>query len=265
MDIDIFPNSVEYWGPNGMVFFRNRQIRYMPVMGENHHVTISLEEPGASGDAGEYDEFLASRNGLSARFPVPDLAAFASTEPADRFSIRAGDPELDRLLSATARAFADAVDRPADVTLSATTTIPRAVGLAGSSALIICALRALGAERIGHGVRSIEDPALLLYLKERQIPLEINPYSNVRLGVYPSPAQHPFPHLDRMGLFVTLNSDDPPLFNTSLLDEYALLADTFGYDRANLARIARNGFVASCAEPALKQKLLAEFDAWQQS
>lgn len=127
------------------------------------------------------------------------------------------------------------------------------------------ALRALGAERIGHGVRSIEDPALLLYLKERQIPLEINPYSNVRLGVYPSPAQHPFPHLDRMGLFVTLNSDDPPLFNTSLLDEYALLADTFGYDRANLARIARNGFVASCAEPALKQKLLAEFDAWQQS
>lgn len=76
--------------------------------------------------------------------PVPDLAAFASTEPADRFSIRAGDPELVRLLSATARAFADAVGRPADVALSATTTIPRSVGLAGSSALIICALRALG-------------------------------------------------------------------------------------------------------------------------
>ena len=75
MDIDIFPDSVEYWGPNGMVFFRNRQVRYMPVMGKNHHVTISLEEPGASGDAGEYNEFLASRNGLSARFPVPDLAA----------------------------------------------------------------------------------------------------------------------------------------------------------------------------------------------
>jgi len=124
------------------------------------------------------------------------------------------------------------------------------------------ALNALGAERIGHGVRAMEDPALLLHLKERQIPLEISPYSNVRLGVYASPEQHPFPHLDRMGLFVTLNSDDPPLFNTNLLAEYKLLADTFGYDEANLARIARNAFVASYAEPNLKRKLLAEFDGW---
>ncbi len=124
------------------------------------------------------------------------------------------------------------------------------------------ALNALGAERIGHGVRALEDPALLLHLKERQIPLEINPYSNVCLGVYPSAEQHPFPHLDRMGLFVTVNSDDPPLFNTSLLDEYRLLAGTFGYDEANLIRIARNGFLASCAEPSLKRSLLAEFDGW---
>jgi len=124
------------------------------------------------------------------------------------------------------------------------------------------ALKALAAERIGHGVRALEDPALLLYLQERQIPLEINPYSNVCLGVYPSAEQHPFPHLDRMGLFVTINSDDPPLFNTSLLDEYQLLSDTFGYDRANLIRIARNGFLASCAEPSLKRALLADFDGW---
>ena len=124
------------------------------------------------------------------------------------------------------------------------------------------ALNALGADRIGHGVRALEDSALLLHLKERQIPLEINPYSNVCLGVYPSAEQHPFPHLDRMGLFVTLNSDDPPLFNTSLLAEYRLLADTFGYDEANLTRIARNAFLASCAQPSLKSALLAGFDEW---
>ncbi len=124
------------------------------------------------------------------------------------------------------------------------------------------ALNGLGAERIGHGVRALEDPALLLHLKERQIPLEINPYSNVCLGVYPSAEQHPFPHLDRMGVFVTVNSDDPPLFNTSLVAEYQLLADTFGYDRVNLARIARNAFAASYAEPVLKESLLAEFDGW---
>ena len=111
-------------------------------------------------------------------------------------------------------------------------------------------------------MRALEDPALFLHLKERQIPLEINPYSNVCLGVYPSPAQHPFPHLDRMGLFVTVNSDDPPLFNISFLAEYRLLADTFGYDRANLTRIVRNAFLASCAESCLKSALLADFDEW---
>ena len=143
-------------------------------------------------------------------------------------------------------------------------SLPHA-GEMGGPASVWGALRALGAERIGHGVRAIEDPALLLHLKETQIPLEINPYSNVCLGVYPSAEQHPFPHLDRMGLFVTVNSDDPPLFNTSLLDEYQLLADSFGYDEANLARIARNAFVASYAEPALKRSLLAEFDRWLES
>ena len=124
------------------------------------------------------------------------------------------------------------------------------------------AITGLQADRIGHGVRAVEDPHLLAVLKERRIPLEINPSSNVCLHVYRSLAEHPFPHLDRMGLIVTVNSDDPPLFNTTLTQEYHLLADTFGYDRANLARIARNAFAVSAAEPPLKANLLAEFDAW---
>jgi hypothetical protein len=73
MDPDVFPNSIEYWGPNGMVFFRNVQIRYMPLMGE-HAVTVALERPGASGDAG----LIADRvelAGISPRFPLPDLSA----------------------------------------------------------------------------------------------------------------------------------------------------------------------------------------------
>ncbi|MBX2998229.1 MAG: adenosine deaminase [Caldilineaceae bacterium] len=120
----------------------------------------------------------------------------------------------------------------------------------------------LCADRIGHGVRAIEDPTLLLLLAERQIPLELNPISNVRLGIYPSPEFHPFPHLDGMGLLVTVNSDDPPLFNTSLVDEYRLLAEIFGYGEDDLIRIARNAFRVSAAEPTLKQSLLAEFDEW---
>lgn len=100
--------------------------------------------------------------------PVPDLPAFASAEPAARFSIRAADPELDRLLSATARAFADAVGRPSDVTLSATTTIPRSVGLAGSSALIICALRVLAAT-IDHRFEPVELAQLALSVERDRL------------------------------------------------------------------------------------------------
>ena len=124
------------------------------------------------------------------------------------------------------------------------------------------ALHALQADRIGHGVRAIEDPALLQEIKERQIVLELNPTSNVSLHVYRRLAEHPFPHLDRMGLLVTVNSDDPPLFNTTLIDEYTLLAREFGYHHADLARIARNAFVAAGLPADRKRQLLTDFDEW---
>ena len=124
------------------------------------------------------------------------------------------------------------------------------------------AVELLGADRIGHGVRAIEDPALLTLLRDRRIPLEMNPTSNVCLHVYRRLAEHPFPHLDRMGLLVTVNSDDPPLFNTNLTREYEILAAEFGYDRANLARIARNSFAHCGAEATVRAALLAEFDGW---
>jgi len=127
------------------------------------------------------------------------------------------------------------------------------------------AITELQADRIGHGVRAIEDPALLQVLKERQIPLELNLTSNICLHVYRRLAEHPFPHLDRMGLYVTVNSDDPPLFNTTLCHEYEILAAEFGYDLAGLARMARNAFAASGAPSDLKNRLLAEFDDWLRS
>lgn len=124
------------------------------------------------------------------------------------------------------------------------------------------ALHALGAKRLGHGVRAVEDPLLLAYLRDAQIPLEINPTSNICLHIYRKLGHHPLPHLDRMGLLVTVNTDDPPLFNTDLTSEYALLVDEFNYDLASVARIARNAFVASAAPESLRTRLLHEFDAW---
>lgn len=140
-------------------------------------------------------------------------------------------------------------------------SVPHAGEIAGPPS-IWGALRALHAQRLGHGVRAIEDPALLLHLRQHQIPLEINPTSNICLHVYRRLAEHPFPHLDRMGLLVTVNSDDPPLFNTTLLHEYAILATEFGYDPSAIARIAANAFRAAAAPAELKHSLLAHFDAW---
>ncbi len=73
MDIDVFPNSLEYWGPNGMVFFRNIQFRYMPIQGDTR-LTFALERPGASADQGDYSGHVELQ-GINSRFPVPDLSA----------------------------------------------------------------------------------------------------------------------------------------------------------------------------------------------
>jgi len=73
MDIDVFPNTVEYWGPSGMVFFRNVQIRYMPIQGDSR-MTIALERPGASADAGLYSDRIELQD-VMPRFPLPDLSA----------------------------------------------------------------------------------------------------------------------------------------------------------------------------------------------
>lgn len=73
MDINVFPNSLEYWGPNGMVFFRNVQVRWMPIQGDTF-MTIAIERPGASGDGGSYSDRLEVQN-IKGRFPLPDLSA----------------------------------------------------------------------------------------------------------------------------------------------------------------------------------------------
>ena len=120
----------------------------------------------------------------------------------------------------------------------------------------------LKADRIGHGVRAWDDPDLVNYLKENQIPLEINPTSNICLHVYEEYEGHPFRKLDESGVIVTVNSDDPPLFNTTLSQEYLVLAQDFGYDQQELARIGRNAFVHAGVEADIKRTLLEEFDGW---
>jgi aminodeoxyfutalosine deaminase len=122
-------------------------------------------------------------------------------------------------------------------------------------------LRALHAERIGHGVRAIEDPALVAHLAAAHIPLEVNPTSNIRLGVYRDCAAHPLRRLYEAGVIVIVNSDDPPLFNTTLNDEVLLLNRAFGLDVAAIDDILLNGARYSFLPPESVSKRLKRSSA----
>jgi adenosine deaminase len=110
--------------------------------------------------------------------------------------------------------------------------------------------------RISHGVRAIEDPALVAELARREITLEVCPTSNVVLGVFPTYEEHPFPALRDAGIPLTLGSDDPPYFGASVAGEYAVAREHFGLGDAELVAITRNAVEASFAEPELRSKLL---------
>jgi aminodeoxyfutalosine deaminase len=116
--------------------------------------------------------------------------------------------------------------------------LPHAGELAGAER-IWEVVRELGPERLGHGVRCLEDPALVEHLRDHGIALEVCPSSNVRLGVVGSLAEHPLPRLLDAGLRVSLGSDDPPLFDTDLVQEYVRAAEAFGWGRERLVALAR--------------------------
>ena len=107
------------------------------------------------------------------------------------------------------------------------------------------ALNSLHAIRIGHGVRCLEDPALVAELRDRQIPLEVCPTSNVCLHVVPDFESHPLPQLLAEGLYVTVNSDDPAMFNITLTDEYIQAAQHFDWDADLIEQLVMNAARAS--------------------
>jgi aminodeoxyfutalosine deaminase len=122
------------------------------------------------------------------------------------------------------------------------------------------AIRLLHAERIGHGVRSREDPELIKFLRQEGIPLEVCPTSNVCTGVYSSLAEHPVRQLYQAGLCVTVSSDDPPLFGTDIDQEYALLERVYGFTPEEIADVTLNAakaaFLPGEEKAILRQKLI---------
>ena len=118
----------------------------------------------------------------------------------------------------------------------------------------------IGSERLGHALSAIEDPALLAELKSREIPLELNPTSNVRTGVCSSFASHPLRRYFDAGLLVTLNSDDPAFFGSDVANEYLLAHTTQCFTRAELRQLAANSIRASFLSHASRHRWLAQIE-----
>jgi adenosine deaminase len=114
--------------------------------------------------------------------------------------------------------------------------------------------------RISHGVRAIEDPAVVAELAERGIVLEVCPSSNVALGLFPSYEDHPLGALRDAGVRVTLGSDDPPYFGCSIGSEYAVAHERIGFEEGQLRAMTRLAVEASFAEDAVKEALSARLD-----
>jgi aminodeoxyfutalosine deaminase len=127
------------------------------------------------------------------------------------------------------------------------------------------ALRDLGAERIGHGTSSVRDPRLLDHLAEHRVPLEVCPTSNIATGAVARLEEHPIRQLYDAGVLVTVNSDDPPMFGTTLNREYAIAAQLLDLDEAGIGALAKNAVDASFLPGAGKTALRAEIDAYTAS
>jgi adenosine deaminase/aminodeoxyfutalosine deaminase len=119
----------------------------------------------------------------------------------------------------------------------------------------------IGSERLGHALSAIRDPELVAELRKRQIPLELNPSSNVRTGVCSSFAEHPLRAYFDEGLLVTLNSDDPAFFGSSVENEYRLAHEIHGFDIDQLKAIAGNSFRASFLPEQMKQEWLSRIES----
>lgn len=178
------------------------------------------------------------------------LDAVLAHGPASVIGFGIGGPEVDR------DPFAEVFSRARAAGLH---SLPHAGETQGPDS-VRAAIHALGAERIGHGIGCMRDTALVEYLRERQLPLDVSPTSNLRTRMVATPADYPLPRMLEAGLFVTLNSDDPPMFGTDLVNEYRT-AHRMGLDRSQLAHLARNGVRAAFLEPAAKSALIADIDA----
>jgi aminodeoxyfutalosine deaminase len=204
------------------------------AQGHGVELGIVFDTPGEYGVIG-----AEATLGYIERQPPPGLVGFGLA------GLEAG---VDRAL------FADVFDRARALGLH---SVPHA-GEGDGPASIWAALGFLRAERIGHGVRAVEDPRLLAHLVNHQVPLEVCPSSNVCTKVFRNLPSHSLGELLSAGALVTINTDDPPMFATTLTDEYLRVADAFSLDVPQIGQLICNGINASFLPAHRKRELTAK-------
>jgi len=135
-------------------------------------------------------------------------------------------------------------------------------GEAAGPASIWGAIRTLRVDRIGHGTRAIEDPNLVSFLKKTRTPIEMCPISNLRTGVVADLKDHPIRKFFEEGLLVSVNTDDPKMFGTSLETEYAALVDTMAFERADILKLVENAIRSAWCDESTKNNLMSELAGW---
>jgi adenosine deaminase len=155
-----------------------------------------------------------------------------------------------------AEPFEDAYSMARDLGLRAVAH----AGEEGPPEYVEAALDVLGAERIDHGVRSLEKKSLVDRLRDQQVPLTVCPFSNVALGVVDSLENHPLPIMMQRGLLVSVNSDDPAYFGGYVGDNFDGLAEDLGFGKDELVRLARNSINSSFADALRKAELITALE-----
>jgi len=235
---------------------------YSEVFTSPDHATKAGLSPQAYTNAlGEGMARAKAKTGIEGRMIVTGVRHFGveSIEAAARFAARCNHPLVTGFGVAGDERVGDFEDyvRAFEIAREAGLGITIHAGEFGGWQSVEAALDHIRPSRIGHGVRAIENPDLVKRIADEGVVLEVCPVSNIELKVFDSFAEHPFPALKAAGCKVTLNSDDPPYFWTTLKREYDVAAEHFGLNDKALTEITRTAIEAAFVDRKTRGELLA--------
>jgi adenosine deaminase len=241
---------------------------YSEIFTSPDHATKAGLSPQAYTDAlGEGMARAKAKTGIEGRMIVTGVrhVGLESIEAAARFAARCGHPLVTGFGVAGDERNGDIEDyvRAFEIAREAGLGITIHAGEFGGWESVQAALDHIRPSRIGHGVRAIENPDLVKRIAAEGVVLECCPGSNIALKVFDSYAEHPFPALRAAGCKVTLNSDDPPYFWTTLKHEYDIAAEHFGMSDKDLTAVTRTAIEAAFVDRKTKAQLLSRLNTGQ--